>query len=70
MKHEPTLMIGPKYSYVPACTCGWRGDPLWDKGEATRKAYGHVQHAGREDCTCRAFSGTKDCPQHGYANAR
>lgn len=42
LKHEATLMVGPRYTYLPACSCGWKGEPTHDKGEATRKAYGHV----------------------------
>jgi hypothetical protein len=41
-KHEPFITYTAKRVPIPACWCGWRGDPTFDKGEATRKAYGHV----------------------------
>ena len=56
-KHEPQIEwarpgstvnpSGSNWTHVPACSCGWHGDPTFDKGEATRKAYGHAARAVR-----------------------
>jgi hypothetical protein len=52
--HEPALIwarpgskrnTGTNWAHVPSCSCGWHGDPTFDKGEATRKAYAHARQA-------------------------
>lgn len=44
-KHEPLISYTAKRIPMPGCSCGWWGDPTYDFGEATRKAYGHALHA-------------------------
>jgi hypothetical protein len=50
-KHEPAVIWagpgsrmngGSHWAHVPACSCGWHGNPTFDKGEARRKAYAHA----------------------------
>lgn len=45
VRHEPYITVGPRWSSLPACSCGWIGRPDNDEGALRRAALAHARRA-------------------------
>ncbi len=46
--HEPMITVGPRWSSIVVCSCGYVSEPNNDEGALRRKAAAHIQWAEKE----------------------